>query len=90
MIPGHRHWPVPAWMRAIRYFFFFAFFLGRLLRSFEAIFFSSDSDIESAIDLEAPLSLRFGVWPRLAERAAPAAFCWAFDFAGMSISFRNG
>jgi hypothetical protein len=25
-----------------------------------------------------------GVSPRLAERAAPAAFCCAFDLAGMS------
>ena len=36
-----------------------------------------------SIDFDAPLSRLFGVSPRLAERAAPAAFCCAADFAGM-------
>ena len=40
-----------------------------------AIFSSSASLIEEAICFEAPLSLDFGVSPRLAESAAPAAFC---------------
>ena len=53
------------------------------LRSVDAIFLSSFSLIEEAIDFDAPLSLLFGVSPRLAERAAPAAFCCAADFAGI-------
>ncbi len=41
------------------------------------------------MDLDAPfneLTLRS---PRLADRAAPAACCCAFDFAGMVISFKK-
>ena len=34
-------------------------------------------------DFDAPLSSLFGVSPRLADSAAPAAFCCAFDFAGI-------
>ena len=56
------------------------------MRLVEAIFLSSFSLIEEAIDLDAPLSLLLGVSPRLAERAAPAAFCWAADLAGMWVS----
>ena len=37
----------------------------------------------SSISRDAPLSSLFGVSPRLADSAAPAAFCWAFDLAGM-------
>src|SRR6478752_3590198 len=33
--------------------------------------------------LDAPLSSLTGVSPRLAASAAPAAFCWAADLAGM-------
>jgi hypothetical protein len=33
------------------------------------------------------LSSLFLMSPRLAASAAPAAFCWDFDFAGMSASF---
>jgi len=40
--------------------------------------------MDFSIDLDAPLSALFGVSPRLAESAAPAAFCCAADFAGMS------
>lgn len=47
---------------------------------------SSDSVIESYISLDAPRSEDGGVSPRFADRAAPAAFCWALDFAGMSTS----
>src|SRR3954469_16769730 len=39
--------------------------------------------MEPAMDLDAPLSLLSGVSPRLADKAAPAAFCWAADLAGM-------
>src|SRR5947209_15592900 len=53
------------------------------LRLVEAIFFSSFSLIEDAIDFDAPFSLLFGVSPRLADRAAPAAFCCAADLAGI-------
>lgn len=65
---------------------------GLPLRLVEAIFSSSFSLIESAIDLDASLSLLLGVSPRLADKAAPAAFCWAWDLAGMfsSIAARAG
>jgi hypothetical protein len=55
-----------------------------------AIFSSSLSLIDVAICLDAPLSLLFGVSPRLADNAAPAAFCWAFDLAGMRLSLWAG
>ncbi|CVI57991.1 hypothetical protein AGR9A_Cc120120 [Agrobacterium salinitolerans str. Hayward 0363] len=38
---------------------------------------------------EAPCKLDFFTSPRLAARAAPAAFCWAFDLAGMVASFET-
>src|SRR5690606_3109751 len=38
---------------------------------------------DSNISRDAPLRSDFSVSPRLAARAAPAAFCWAFDLAGM-------
>jgi hypothetical protein len=56
---------------------------GLPLRLVEAILSSSSSDMESAMLREAPLNLDFGVLPRLAESAAPAAFCWAPDLAGI-------
>jgi hypothetical protein len=55
---------------------------GLPLRLVEAIFSSSFSLIDEAIDFDAPFSLLFGVSPRLADNAAPAAFCWAADLAG--------
>jgi hypothetical protein len=45
---------------------------------------SSVALMDSTINFDAPLSLLFGVTPRFAERAAPAAFCCAADVAGMS------
>jgi len=57
---------------------------GLPLRLVEAIFSSSFSLIDEAIDFDGPLSLLFGVSPRLADSAAPAAFCWAADLAGIS------
>src|SRR5580698_1292813 len=50
--------------------------------------------IDFSIDFDAPLSLLFGVSPRLAESAATAAFCWAADLAAMndlhrSLSFKR-
>jgi hypothetical protein len=48
---------------------------------------SSFSDMVSYISRDAPLSFDLGMTPRLAARAAPAAFCWAWDFAGMGNSF---
>jgi len=42
--------------------------------------------MDLAICSEAPRSLDFGVSPRLADRPAPAAFCWDLDLAGMAIS----
>src|SRR6185312_15443459 len=58
---------------------------GFPLRLVWAIFLSSFSLID-IIDLDAPWSLDLGVSPRLAESAAPAAFCWAADLAGMGSS----
>ncbi|CAC49713.1 HYPOTHETICAL PROTEIN SM_b21485 (plasmid) [Sinorhizobium meliloti 1021] len=59
------------------------------LRLVEAISSSSFSVMDSSMPLEAPLSSLFFFSPRLAARAAPAAFCCAFDFAGMApFSFR--
>jgi hypothetical protein len=57
------------------------------LRLVEAIFFSSDSLIDWAICFDGPFSELFDRSPRFAERAAPAAICWAFDLAGMRASF---
>jgi hypothetical protein len=48
---------------------------GFPLRLVEAILSSSSSDMDSTMPREAPLSFDFGVLPRLAESAAPAAFC---------------
>ena len=44
--------------------------------------------MDSYIPLDAPLSSLLGVSPRLADKAAPAAFCWDLDFAGITRSFR--
>src|SRR3546814_2231955 len=44
--------------------------------------------MDSSICLDAPLSLDFGCSPRFAASAAPAAFCWAFDVAGMGSLLR--
>ncbi len=49
----------------------------------EAILCSSVSLIDCAICFDAPLRLLLLVSPRLAAKAAPAAICCAFDFAGM-------
>jgi hypothetical protein len=57
---------------------------GLSFRLVAAISSSCCSFIDSYIDLEAPLSVLTFFSPRFAERAAPAAICWAFDFAGMS------
>jgi hypothetical protein len=59
---------------------------GFSFRLVEAISSSSSSVIESNIDFEAPFSSLTFVSPRFAASAAPAAFCCAFDFAGMTDS----
>jgi hypothetical protein len=41
--------------------------------------------MEDAMLLEAPRSDDFGRLPRLAAKAAPAAICCFFDFAGMVL-----
>ncbi|AMJ48375.1 hypothetical protein APX01_12790 [Cereibacter sphaeroides] len=53
-------------------------------RSVAAISFNSFSDMESSMLREAPFRSLFFVSPRLADRAAPAAFCWALDVAGIA------
>jgi hypothetical protein len=59
---------------------------GLSLREVEAISSSWSSDIDSYIALDAPLRRDRLPSPRFAASAAPAAFCCAFDFAGMSLS----
>src|SRR3546814_13385521 len=58
------------------------------LRLVEAILSNSFSSMDSYMDFEAPFSSLFFVSPRLADSAAPAAFCCALDFAGMVVSLR--
>ncbi|CUW86933.1 hypothetical protein AGR2A_Cc110230 [Agrobacterium genomosp. 2 str. CFBP 5494] len=60
------------------------FFAGRPLRFVEAKSSSSFSVMDFSMLFEAPFKLDFFVSPLLAASAAPAAFCWAFDLAGMS------
>src|SRR5690606_5070736 len=64
----------------------FEAFRGFPLRLVEAISLSSFSLIDLAISLDAPLRLLALSSPRLTASAAPAAFCWACDFAGMSVT----
>ncbi len=52
----------------------------------EAIFSSSFSLMDLAISLDAPRSSLFDLSPRFAAKAAPAACCYALDFAGIFIS----
>lgn len=65
--------------------YFFVVCSGLPFRLVDAIFSSSVSLIDEAIDFDAPLSLDFGISPRFADKAAPAAFCCAADLAGMEI-----
>lgn len=60
---------------------------GFPFRGVEASSSNCCSVMESIISLAAPCNLDFGVWPRLAESAAPAACCWALDFAGTGYTF---
>src|SRR6476646_7574766 len=61
----------------------FAACSGLPLRLVEANSSSCFSLIDLYMPLDAPLSLLGPVLPRLAESAAPAAFCCAADFVGM-------
>lgn len=63
---------------------------GLPLRLVEANSSSCFSLIDLYMLLDAPLSLLGLVLPRLAESAAPAAFCCAADFAGMTQLFIAG
>jgi hypothetical protein len=56
------------------------------LRFVEAMSWSSCSLIDPTIDFDAPFSSLLFFSPRLAARAAPAAICWALDFAAMTAS----
>src|SRR5690606_17384667 len=58
---------------------------GRLLRGTLAMRSSSRSVMDSTICLDAPRKRAFGISPRLAASAAPAAFCCCLDLAGMSL-----
>src|SRR5690606_4573462 len=57
---------------------------GLPLRLVEANSSSCFSLIDSYMSRDAPLRSLFFASPRLAESAAPAAFCCAFDLAGMT------
>src|SRR4030081_380717 len=59
------------------------FFFGRFFRLVLAKSLSCFLLIDLAICLDAPLSEDFFISPRLAARAAPAAICCFFDFAGI-------
>ncbi len=65
------------------------FFSGSPLRFVEAKSSSSFFVMDFSMVLEAPFKLDFLISPRLAASAAPAAFCWACDLAGMSGSPLN-
>lgn len=60
------------------------FFSGRPLRFVDASSSSSFSVMDFSMLFEAPCKLDFLTSPRFAASAAPAAFCCAFDLAGMS------
>jgi hypothetical protein len=64
-------------------YFLRRFFVGRFLRFVLAKSRSCFSVIDFTICFEAPLSEDFERSPRFAARAAPAAFCCFFDFAGI-------
>ncbi len=76
----------PQYVAASRKHGFFQsdFFSGRPLCFVEAKSASSFSVMDFSMLFEAPFKLDFFTSPRLAASAAPAAFCWAFDLAGMS------
>jgi hypothetical protein len=61
------------------------FFVGSFLRLVFARSRSCFSDIDSAIFLEGPFKLDFFCSPRLAAKAAPAAFCCFFERAGIPL-----
>ena len=61
-------------------------FSGSPLRFVSANSSSCFSLMDSSIPLDAPFNSLFLVSPRLADSAAPAAFCWAFDVAGIGFS----
>ena len=61
------------------------FFVGNFLRLVLARSRSCFSDIDSAIFLEGPFKLDFFCSPRLAAKAAPAAFCCFFERAGIPL-----
>src|SRR5690554_412662 len=61
---------------------------GLPLREVEASSSSSFWLMDSYIERDAPFNSLGGVSPRLADSAAPAAFCCALDFAGMMTPLR--
>jgi hypothetical protein len=63
------------------YFFFAGSFLRLVLARSRSCF----SDIDSAIFLDGPFKLDFFCSPRLAAKAAPAAFCCFFERAGILL-----
>ena len=68
---------------------FLRFVVGFPLRLVFAILRSSFWLIDLYIPREAPLSDDLERFPRLAARAAPAAICCFFDFAGIQKGLRS-
>src|SRR5690606_28270945 len=88
--------PEPDLLRDFDFDFVFDFRRGSPFRLVSANSSSCDSDIDSYIPRDAPCSFDLLVSPRLADSAAPAAFCCACDLAGMvvlltpSVLFQTG
>jgi hypothetical protein len=71
--------------RVVAFAFGFAFFVGNFFRLVEASSSSCFALIDDAMLLDAPLRDFFGVSPRFADKAAPAALCCFLDFAGIPL-----
>ena len=62
---------------------------GVPLRFVEAMSCNCCSVMDSTMDFDAPWSSLFFFSPRFAASAAPAAFCWAIDLAGLILDPRE-
>ena len=76
-----REFPVVDCRGQANYFFLVGSFLRLVLARSRSCF----SDIDSAIFREGPFKLDFFCSPRLAAKAAPAAFCCFFERAGIPL-----
>ena len=67
---------------------FFPISSGKSLRFVAAKSRNCCSVMDCSILLEAPFNELTGRLPRFAANAAPAAYCWTFERAGMIVSFQ--